>query len=57
MDADIYGGSNLSSYHTSIPANDVDDYDVSLKSLKFFLIFWLFDSFFRMMTQEILMVH
>lgn len=27
MDADIYGGSNVSGYHTSIPAND--DYDVS----------------------------
>ena len=29
MDTDIYGGTNLSSYHTSIPANDDAEYDVS----------------------------
>ncbi|XP_046919406.2 splicing factor 3b subunit 1 isoform X1 [Dermatophagoides farinae] len=27
MDTDIYGGTNLSSYHTSIPANDDAEYD------------------------------
>ncbi|OTF74358.1 hypothetical protein BLA29_008882 [Euroglyphus maynei] len=30
MDTDIYGGTNLSGYHTSIPANDDAEYDVSI---------------------------
>lgn len=28
MDSDIYGGINLSGYNTSIPADDIEEYEV-----------------------------
>lgn len=42
MDNDIYGGRNLSEYHTSISANDDAEYDVS----HIFCLYLFFTNYF-----------
>lgn len=52
MDTDIYGGTNLSSYHTSIPANDDAEYDVSFFSYVCDDKENIFDLFYRIKDED-----
>ena len=57
MDSDIYGDKRLADYHSSIPANEDADYDVSTYyCFKSFLSILIILFFYRMMIRKIQMV-